>query len=98
MIPTQEQDQTTLVTRTLRVEGHLQEVQTLDDRLKSFWDLESLGIMNPDQSVLDEFQDKIQFCDGRYEVSLLWKDPHLLPPDNYQLSLRRLQGLLRRLR
>lgn len=32
------------------------------------------------------------------EVSLPWKDPHLIPPDNYQLSSHRLQALLRCLR
>lgn len=97
-IPTQEQHQTTLVTHTLRVESLLrQDAQALDDRLKSFWDLESFGI-GPDRSVLDEFQDKVCFTEGRYEVSLPWKDPHQLLPDNHQLSLRRLRGLLRRLR
>ena len=38
------------------------------------------------------------FTGERYEVALPWKDSALRLPDNYQLSLRRLQGLLRRLR
>ena len=70
----------------------------LDDRWKSFWDLESFGISNSERTVLDEFQDKISFTEGRYQVSLPWKDPHPPLPDNHQLSLKRLQGLLRRLR
>ena len=71
---------------------------SVDCTLQSFWDLESLGIMDPDQSVFAEFEENIRFRDGRYEVSLPWKDPHLMLPDNYQLCLKRLHGLLRRLR
>ena len=36
--------------------------------------------------------------DDRYEVSLPWREFHQLLPDNYTLSLRRLKGLLQRLR
>lgn len=46
----------------------------------------------------EEFADRVQLENGRYEVSLPWKDPHDTLPDNYQLSLKRLQSLLRRLR
>ena len=90
------QARTTLMTHTLSVDRFtLQDTQSLDNRLKSFWDLESFGTTGPDCSVLEEFQDKIHFADGRYEVSLPWKDTQQLLPDNYQLNLRRLQGLLR---
>ena len=90
--------QTTLVTHTLHVECVPQQnEQSLDERLKSFWDLESFGITRPERTVLDEFQDNVHFVDGRYEVSLPWKDSCPLLPDNYQLSLRRLRGLLLRL-
>lgn len=89
----------TLVTHSLHVDTVLlQDTQMLDDRLKSFWDLESFGISNVERTVYDEFQDKIRFADGRYEVSLPWKEPHPPLPDNHQLSLKRLQGLLQRLR
>ena len=74
-LPTEDQAQTTLVTHTLHIACvPLQDVQVLDDRLKSFWDLESFGITGPERSVLDDFQDKIHFTGGRYEVSLPWKD------------------------
>ena len=73
-------------------------METLDDTLRSFWDLKSLGIKDPDQSVFAEFEESIQFQDGRYEVSLPWKDPHPVLPDNYQLCLKRLQSLLRHIR
>ena len=91
--------QTTLVTHTLHVECVPQQnEQSLDECLKSFWDLESFGITQPDRTTLDEFQDSIRLVDGRYEVSLPWKDSCPVLPDNYQLSLRRLRGLLLRLR
>ena len=79
------------VSHTLRVDRQLEEGETLDKQLKSFWELESLGITNPDQSVYDRFGDTVIFEDGRYEVALPWKDPHPILPDNYQLSLKRLQ-------
>ena len=96
---TQDTPCSTLMTHSLYVDTILsQDAQMLDDRLKSFWDLESFGINNLERTVHDEFQDKIHFTEGRYEVSVPWKDPHPPLPDNYQLSLKRLQGLLQRLR
>jgi len=66
--------------------------------LKAFWDLESLGIIKPEKTVYSEFIDTISFHDGRYEVHLPWKDPRPVLPDNYETSLKRLNGLLKRLR
>ena len=36
--------------------------------------------------------------DGRYQVSLPWREYHESLPTNHELSLKRLHGLLRRLR
>lgn len=55
-----------LVTHTLRVDGLSQDSLILDDRLKSFWELESFGIT--DIEVHDNFGSSIKFVDGRYEV------------------------------
>ena len=77
--------------RILLVDAHL------DQRLQSFWDLETLGIRGPEKTY-DEFSETITFSEGRYQVSLPWKTQHKSLPDNYQLSLRRLEGLLKRLR
>ena len=71
---------------------------SLDERLKSFRDLETLGIRNIECSVYDHFIESIRFRNGRYYVRLLWKDPHCMLPDNYDLSQKRLYGLLNRLR
>ena len=95
--PTQDQPSTCLVTHALRVDNLPQDVQALDDRLKSFWELESFGISGSDRSVNDEFEGSVRIANGRYEVELPWKEAHPTLPDNYHLSLRRLRGLLRRL-
>ena len=70
----------------------------LNNRLHSFWELESLGIEKDNKSLHDTFKENILFKDGRYEVSLPWKEFHDHLPDNYMLSLRRLEGLMKRLK
>ena len=67
-------------THTLRVTSH--EEETLNDTLRSFWELESLGISASCPSVHQEFEEKISFKDGRYEVCLPWKVRHPILPDN----------------
>ena len=46
----------------------------------------------------DKLLDTIRACDGRYEVSLPWKEQHALLPDNYALAVSRLVSVLKRLR
>ena len=87
-----------LVTHTLRVDGLSSESQLLDNRIKSFWELELFGIMASEHSVHDEFGSSIRLVEGRYEVQLPWKDAHPALPDNYQLCLKRLHGLVKRLK
>lgn len=95
--PAQDTSSTCLVTHTLRVDGLPQNGKALDDRLKSFWELESFGISSSDYSVHDEFRSTIRFVDGKYEVELPWKEGHPALSDNYHLCARRLQGLIKRL-
>ena len=96
--PTQDLPSACLVTHTLQIESLPQDTQALDDQLKSFWELESFGVSGSDHSVYDDFRSTVRLKDGRYEVELPWKDPHPTLPDNYQLCLRRLYGLVRRLK
>jgi hypothetical protein len=96
--PAQDNHSTCLIAHTLHVEGLPQDSQALDDRLKSFWELEAFGILGPERSIHDEFESSIRFVDGRYEVELPWKEAHPPLPDNYQLCVRRLYGLLKRLK
>ena len=69
--------------------------ESLDGSLQRFWDLESLGVRP--RSVYEEFEERITFEDNRYEVYLPWKLPHPILPDNYELSIKRLSNLLKRL-
>ena len=69
-----------------------------DAVLRSFWELESLGVQGPDDLAYDHFISSVVFKHGRYEVSLPWREYHEPLPDNYDLSLKRLQGLLQRLK
>ena len=85
-------------THVLRVDAAQPDPDPLETLLRSFWELESLGIRGPEETVHDRFVDTITFSDGRYQVSLPWKEFHSPLPDNYQLSLSRLWGLLRRLK
>ena len=86
-----------LTTHTLHIGTTGIDADTLNRTLQSFWELESLGVKQPDQCVFTEFKEKIQFKSGRYEVSLPWRDVHQPLPDNYQLALKRLRGLQHRL-
>ena len=74
-----------LTTHTLHVGTALNETQTLHETLHSFWELESLGIKQPNQYVLTEFETKIKLKNGHYQVSLSWKDVH--PPCQTTISL-----------
>ena len=87
----------TLVTHTLRVGAEVG-TKKLDKALQRFWDLESIGIIDDEKQVFDQFRDHISFMGDRYEVSLPWKDPLRDIPSNYNLSLKRLTSLLKRLK
>ena len=82
-----------ITTHSLRVDMEPDSLKKLDDCLHSFWNLESLGV-----SVEEEFNNNICSKEGRYEVSLPWREYHEPLPPNYQLAAKRLQGLHRRLR
>ena len=83
-------------THTLKVDAYPE--PTLDDRLRSFWDLESLGITKDETSVYEKFVQQIRYNGQRYEVSLPWKEHHLPLPDHLDLCRKRLTSLLKRLR
>ena len=61
-------------------------------------ELESLGINDTEESVHDHFRDIVAFKNGRYEVSLPWKDPSIVLPDNFELGMRCLKNLWKRLK
>ena len=87
-------------THTLRTDAHgaTSDNQDLNEGLKRFWDLETLGIKENESSVYEEFERNVTSRNGRYEVCLPWKEPHPVLPNNHELCSRRLVGLLKRLR
>ena len=88
-----------VTTHTLRVDAEVTN-KMLDATLRSFWELESLGVeAEPtEDSVSDHFASSVKMRGNRYEVSLPWREAHDPLPTNYDLSRRRLTGLLRRLK
>ena len=88
---------TALVTHVLRVDG-MTESRCLEKELHSFWEIESLGIVEDESLVQTQFEDNVKFENGRYMVSLPWKETCIALPDNYELSLRRLNNLFKRLK
>lgn len=89
-----------VTTHSLRAGGHPMCTGTaqLNEQLRSFWELESLGIIEEEKTLYEEFAATIRFQDGRYKVPLPWKEFHEPLGDNYQLCEKRLKGLLKRLR
>lgn len=80
--PTSFDDGSTCHTNIVTTHALLVDAQ-LDQRLQSFWDLESLGICNHEKTMYDEFSESVTFSEGRYQVSLPWKQQHKPLPDNY---------------
>ena len=87
-----------ITTHVLRADTQMPDTTGLDAQLRSIWELESLGIHEVEKTLYDDFSSNITFQDGCYKVSLPWKEFHEPLPDNYYLSLKRLRGLLHRLK
>ena len=78
-------------------------INVSESGLTNFWNLESVGIHDREASavdpVLSDFNNRIQFSDGRYVVSLPWKHESVRPNllNNDKLAQSRLEHLTRRL-
>ena len=68
-----------------------------EELLCRLWDLDSTGIRDK-ETVHETFLENISFANGRYCVTLPLKEKRDLLADNYDLSLVRLNSLMRRLR
>jgi len=82
----------------IRVDSQPDEPDSLGEQLRAFWDLESLGVVSTKKTPYDDFLNMVTIQNGRYKVLLPWKEAHMPSPDNFQLSLKRLKGLLYRLK
>ena len=87
----------TLVTHVLRVDS-VTDNKCLERELRLFWEIESLGIIEDECLVQTQFEDNVAFEHGRYVVSLPWRETCIALPDNYNLSMRRLNNLFKRLK
>ena len=85
-------------THLLRVDSQTTESTQLAEQLRSFREIEALGIHEEEKTLHDEFSSSVTFQDGCYKVSLPWKEFHEPLADNYLLSVKRLKGLLQRLK
>lgn len=75
----------------------------VSERLKAFWEIESLGInmkqadSPEEEEALHLFEKTTQYKDGRYEVELPWQPDKPELPDNYRIAKKRFEGLKRKL-
>ena len=76
----------------------------MNNWIRSFWELDSLGaepmMMTLLMIIIIPPIHIIKLKNGQYKVPLPWKEYHQPLPDNYELriSLKRLKGLLQKLR
>ena len=67
--------------------------------MNRFWDLETIGIREKEDSNLRDFQDSIYFNnEGRYDARLPLKESHETLPDNYSLCENQLLKLYKKLK
>ena len=70
--------------------------ERLDDQLRRFWEVESVG-EHSDDDVIRKFEKDITFNGNRYVTKLPFKPNHEFLPDNYRLCESRLAKLRKRL-
>ena len=68
------------------------------ERRTKFWNYETLGIKSEEPTLDDSFADQVKFKNGRYEVSLPFKEVHEVIPDNFSHCVQRLKAKLKQLR
>ena len=90
-------DITTNMTHVMKIECLENDDAILKNELKSYWDLDTVGIRDDEISVYEQFLEDVEFKNGRYEVRLPIKEGHPVIEDNYRLALNRLMRLRNRL-
>jgi hypothetical protein len=75
-----------------------------DFNLKRFWEIEQIPVKKPslytpkEQKILEETERTTCQVNRRYQVKLPWKDSTKRIPDSYEVALRRLESIERRMR
>ena len=80
-------------------------IESSDDQLKRFWELDALGIGShqehqrtpEEEDAINQFNHSCRFDGERYEVGLPWKKDHPPLVDNYGQAYQRLVSTERRL-
>ena len=80
---------------------HSSEEMPNESEIKSWWDLQSIGITEDPEEKEDEtaqemFNKSVRQIDGRYRVKWLWKEENPDLPTNYGISYCCLESLLSR--
>ena len=83
----------TSAAHVLKIGCNETETTNSNDKIHRFWDLHNIGIFNKESSGYEKFKTNITLQEGRYSVRLPIKKYHPVLPDNYDLSLKRLQLL-----
>ena len=70
--------------------------------VEEFWKLETIGITPPDKiedndSVKKHFNETVRKVNGRYQVTLPWRNEDAELPENFELSLGQLKSLYKRI-
>ena len=86
-------------TRTYRSSSSVAETELLNETLRKFWDIESIGIRDTndtvltlnDKAVIDRAKETLVFKEGRYELGIPWKKGEPNFEDNYEMVFARLQ-------
>ena len=71
----------------------MEENISLNEKVENFWNLDTIGIVNNEKSVYDINEEKLKVVDGRYEVSLPFKNYHPIIGDNYSHCVKRLKSM-----
>ena len=70
---------------------------SLNTEVEKLWNLETLGIGGNELSWIDRCLDDVTVVDGRYQVSLPFKENRRFVEDNYALAEKRLKILMKKL-
>ena len=68
-----------------------------DHQLTKFWDFESIGIRDK-ETATEAFVKNITFENGRYSVTLRFKENSPVLPDNYENTLHRFDSMVKHLK
>ena len=85
-------------THVMNIGVDLMNDSRLNESVEKFWNLDSVGIVENEESVYDKFVEDITVKNNRFEVRLPFKEGHPLIEDNFMLSLNRLKSLTKKLR